>query len=162
MIALALTNGEARGGGYLLLTAGGGFGGTAGAGSLGLEGGWRGNRTLLGVGLAGIFAGGDWETAGDNPLMTYEMKRNADLEVCAAIGAALTRNWYLVGTAGWSFDSTTGRTTFNSGTPVEWDPVFGDGVFTWSGLLQHERDHLILGGGFHHRRGLVGRVGYGF
>jgi hypothetical protein len=151
---------RASGGGYVVVAVG--AGGESGAGSVGGEGGWLGERLLLGIGLASVFTGGEWETINSNPLLSYEEKRNNKAECYGSLGWAVARSWRLVGTAGASFGSTTGRTSTNLGTTVEWDPEYDSGRFACSGLLQFERRRLVVGGGYHNRRGGVGRIGFRF
>ncbi len=159
-ILISVSN--AYGGGYILLTAGWGMGGTSSAGSFGGEGGWQGSSMLLGLGMAVIATGGDWELISDNPLMSYEEKHIADAEFNGAVGVAVTKSWSLIGTVGRSYKNTKGRSTVQSGTPVEWQGDLHGGQYTYSGQMQHEQDHFIIGGGYHSSRGIVGRMGFYF
>jgi hypothetical protein len=129
---------------------------------VGVEGGWLGDGLLLGVGLATVFTGGDWATINANPLLTYDEKRNNDLECYGSMGWAVAGNWRLVGTAGASFASHSGRTATSQGTTVEWDPEYDAGRLSFSGQLQYERHWLVVGGGYHNHRGGIGRIGFRF
>lgn len=143
------------GDGYLLLTGGGG--GESNAGSIGGEGGWIGQNFLLGIGLSVIFTGGDWESKGYG----YYKKHDDEYEGYGVVGIRILKDWFLVGTAGYSEETITGKTCAG-GTCVEWDPEVEEGHFTYSGQLQYVYKRLIIGGGYHNRRGVVGRIGFSF
>jgi len=67
------------------------------------------SRLLSGVGMAALFTGGEWHVINSDPLLTYEEKRNDEVEVYGALGWTLTGGWRLVGTAGESVGSRTRR-----------------------------------------------------
>jgi hypothetical protein len=162
MSVLLLCAGDAWGGGYVVLTGGEGSSKTLNAESVGAEGGWHGRRLLLGIGFSVAFTEGPWRLVTSNHLANNSEKRNDEVELYAAVGLAVLRHLYLVGTMGGAEESKTGRTRTPSGATVEWDPETTGRHLTFSGQLQYELGWLVVGGGYHNRRGAVGRVGVRF
>jgi len=153
------------GGGYLLLTGGGG--GEANAGSIGGEGGWIGQNFLLGIGLSVTFTGGDWEMKYSSsgwmelPPAAYYEKHDDEYEGYGVVGIKILQDLFLIGTAGYSQETVTGKTCVG-GTCVEWDPEVEEDHFTYSGQLQYVYKRLIIRGGYHNRRGIIGGIGLRF
>jgi len=140
------------GDGYILLT--GGAGGKADAGSVGLEGGWIGQNFLLGIGLSAVST--DTE---DLPAPAGYYKYEDELEGYGAVGIKIITNWFLVATAGYSEQEKKYVLQYPGGE-VEFDEG-KKGYFTYSGQLQYVYKRFIIGG-YHNRRGVVGRVGFTF
>ena len=153
------------GGGYVLLT--GGVGGESDAGSLGGEGGWIGRNFLLGLGLSVTFSGGDWEeTSYSPPWMglppSWNSKKYDDeYEGYGVVGIRVIKDLFLIGTGGYSQETVSSKTCI-PGTCVEWDPDVEKGHFTYSGQLQYAYKRLIIRGGYHNRRGVIGGIGFRF
>lgn len=153
------------GGGYIFLT--GGVGGEADAGSIGGEGGWVGRNFLLGLGLSVTFTGGDWERTsclyawmGSPPTCNYK-KYDDEYEGYGVVGIRIIKDLFLIGTGGHSQETVSSKTCI-PGTCVEWEPDVEKGHFTYSGQLQYTYKRLIIRGGYHNRRGVIGGIGFRF
>lgn len=106
-------------------------------------------RFLLGLSLSGSFTS---ESKKKTALL--DEVRAPEFELAAVAGLAVVRGLFLVGSAGYS-QSCTG-TVFSGDSASEctnYDDNDVQNHLTWSGQVRYLFDHLILGGGFHNRRG---------
>jgi len=142
---------------YLLLTVGGGN-----AGSIGIEGGWLGQKFLLGIGFSVIFPKDSWRMTNANVFGSSYQRTGPEGEGYGSAGIMILQDWFLVITAGLYYESIQSKTVTYGGTSVEWDPEFKEPNLAYSGQLQYTYDILIVGGGYHNRRGIVGRIGIRF
>lgn len=79
-----------------------------------------------------------------------------------AVGIRLISGLYLVGTAGYS-QQTESITLHAGGVSVEGgNEEVKDEHFTASGQLRYVYKSLIIGGGYHNRRGIIGGIGFAF
>lgn len=85
----------------------------------------------------------------------YSLKRGDEWEPYFAFGVRpIIRNLYLVGTVGGSFQET--KETWWG---IE-DVKDTEGLFTASGQVRYVWKHLMVGTGYHNRRGVIGGLGF--
>lgn len=146
--------------GYMFFTGGGG-GGSAGAGSFGVEGG-----KILARGDGKFFLGGSLGVAfngrsGGRTGAFLETRIRNEQELYGAAGIRLQRRLYLVGTAGLA-DQSARDIIRVPGAPkvVEEYPL--NTFVTGSGQLRFVFKRVVLGAGYHSRRGLIAGLGFTF
>lgn len=155
------------GGGYFLLTAGGG--GEANAVNIGGEAGYMWRIFLLGMGISVTLPDSDWEKIDSDYDEDFEYvddsgryeKKEDELELYIAGGVRVLKDFFVVATAGYSIQAIAKKNCV-PGLCIEWSPEFEKEYFTYSGQLRYVYKRLIIGGGYHNRRGIVGRIGITF
>lgn len=164
-----LTQHDASANGYFLIN--GGSGGKYNASSLGGEIGvvWPATdlQYFLGFGISQINsetreryypAGG-----GVNPPYVWDKVRSNEQELYAAGGLRLVNDFFLGGSVG---ASTVCEGTVLKGESASscdsWDGNKSETNVTWSGQIRYIWKNLIIGGGYHNRRGPVLGIGFNF
>ena len=140
----------------------GGSGGKADAASGGIEGGLLLPREdsklgyLLGVGLSGI------DRADNDDRGIWSTEYSDEWEGYFAFGVRpVIKNLYLVGSVGGSIREVSD--TFNyKGTKIEGfeSDEENEFHFTTSGQVRYVWKHLMVGAGYHNRRGVIGGIGF--
>ena len=159
LITGLLLTGRSYGGPYFLLTGGGG--GRADAGSFGGEIGYMGEKALMGVGFSAVFSATDWEGIYyDPPWWGIYERYDSELETYLAGGVRVLRGGFLVGTVGYSFQDIRRRLCVGSVPWTETRFRADREYLTLSGRLQYMHERLVISGGYHSRRGIVGGIGF--
>ena len=139
---------------YFVFT--GGNGGEAKASSIGAEGGWIGKNFLLGIGYS--LLNNDNTVYQPTSSGTNTTKTEKENEMYLSGGIRIVDKLFLVANAGYSQQ----LVTFHSalfGIDFDEDPI---NRFTYGGQLQYIIKNLIISGGYHNRRGVVGKFGFSF
>jgi hypothetical protein len=140
----------------------GGTGGEADAASIGGEFGviWpKDNQAyLLGMG----FSWTDTEKSERATILLDKVRAN-ELEWYGAVGLKLTSGFFITGTAG--VTETCEGLVFKGESPSNCTSMDGTdtkNIFTWSGQLRYIYQRLMLGVGYHNRRGILAGIGFNF
>lgn len=160
VLAVALffaINGSADAGFYLFGNVGGGDNVSYG-GDLGAIWPSEDPKYLLGIGAS---SGGNSEEKEATFLL--DRVKSSDLEIYAAFGYAFLKNLFIVGTAGAT--EVCEGTVFkgdDASSCASYDDNKTEYKFSGSGQLRYVYKHLIIGAGYHNRRGIVGGIGFMF
>ena len=145
---------------YILGTAGGG--GESGSSSYGGEIGaiWPNDEPKYMLGL-----GASKSTNGSKETATFllDKVKSDDIEIYGAGGIAVTKGLFVVGTAGAT--ETCEGTVFkgdDASSCASYDDNETSYKFAASGQLRYVYKQLIIGAGYHNRRGIVGGIGIRF
>jgi hypothetical protein len=121
---------------------------------------WPGEnpKYLLGIGAS---TGANSETK--RATIYLDKVKSSDLEIYGAFGYGFLKNLFIVGTAG--------ATEVCEGIAIKGDDAsscasYEDNKteyrFSGSGQLRYVYKHLIIGAGYHNRRGIIGGIGFMF
>jgi hypothetical protein len=138
---------------YFVFT--GGNGGQADVSSIGAEGGWIGKRVLLGIGYAQLSNDNTVPQVTSSGTNYFVYKKEEELY--GSLGVKLIDDLFLVGNAGYSQQLIEFRSFL--GVTFDEDPKR---YFTYGGQLQYTFHHIVIGAGYHNRRGIVGKIGFSF
>ncbi len=145
--------------GYLFISGGGA--GSAKAGSVGVEAGKMFPRRDPQYLLGGSFSVALNGSAGASVPPVFESKIRHEQEINGVAGFRFARGLFFVGTAGVS--SQTEKDVFHfPGQPQEVDQIPLHTFFSGSGQFRYIHKKLMVGVGYHSRRGIIGGFGFTF
>lgn len=112
-------------------------------------------KYLLGVGASNA------ESGEREPYsVVLDKVRDDELEIYGAAGIGLVKSFFIVGTAGASF--VTECLAFKGMDCSGMDDADEEVKFAVSGQLRFVYKNLMIGAGYHNRRGIIGGIGFAF